>query len=234
MEQPVYTLKNGIPVPVSQATPEVRVTFMRKVYATFLGGVLVYALGAWLGVVNEGFRQVAFALIQLHWIAYLGLIIGAVFLVSKLSTIPRVNLAAFAGFAFLFGILCSPLIIFAAMQTGSFLVVKQAGVMTLLLFGGLSVFAFTTRRDFTVFGSILATFLIALFAVTVGGVIFGFGGSAWLSFAWVLLISAYVVYDTQMIQRRYGEEMYVAAAIALFIDFIILFQRILMILSRRR
>ena len=42
-----------------------------------------------------------------------------------------------------------------------------------------------------------------------------------------------VLYDTQNIMKRYPSNMAAAAAATLMIDFIIMFQRILMLLSRR-
>lgn len=218
----------------SQASVGERVEFIRKVYLTFFGGILVYALGGYLGVTNVELRTFVFKIIQLHWLLYLGLIIAIVFAVQALSTVPRVNYIAFAAFAFFFGLLCTPLLIYAIRATGSTDVISQAAILTVSVFGVLTLYAFTTKKDFTVYRSILVFGLIIVVVLSVVGIFMGFAGSAWMSIIWILLMAGYVIYDTQMIIKKYPTNMHVSAAISLFVDFIIMFQRILMLLSRRR
>ena len=218
----------------SQASVDERVGFIRKVYLTFFFGVIIYALGGYLGVTNDELRAFTFKIIQLHWLLYLGLIIGLVFAVQALSTIPKINYLAFAGFTFLFGLLCTPLLLYAMQATGGTEVIEQAAILTVSVFGALTFYAFTTKRDFTIYRSILTTALILVVVLSVVGIFMGFAGNAWMSIIWIILMAGYVIYDTQMIMKKYPTNMHVAAAISLFIDFIIMFQRILMLLSRRR
>ena len=97
-------------------------------------------------------------------------------------------------------------------------------------------YALTTKRDFLWLRGALWMGFFGLMAIAVMSM-FGMGGglvSGWgFSAAFVVLMGGFVLYDTQNIMKRYPENMAAAAAATLLIDFIIMFQRILMLLSRR-
>ena len=74
----------------------------------------------------------------------------------------------------------------------------------------------------------------ALMALGLGGWIFGFQLGVWYSIAGALLFSGFILYDTSRILHHYPTTAHVAAAVVLFTDVVILFQKILMILLRSR
>ena len=77
--------------------------------------------------------------------------------------------------------------------------VLRAATVTAVATGGLSLYALTTRRDFTMAGGLLVSGIIALFSLSV--LQFFFGGSPLASLRLALgtvIFCAYLVYNTQM------------------------------------
>ena len=71
------------------------------------------------------------------------------FVIPRTKHIPGVNLAVLFGFTFISGLTIAPLLasIFAMPSGAS--IVGQAFLMTSIAFGGISMFAMTTKRDFS-------------------------------------------------------------------------------------
>ena len=118
------------------------------------------------------------------------------------------------------------------------LIVLEAASLTAAMTVGLSVYAITTKSDFTMFGPLLfvvgftfSMFMVLFFAVdsSLNLVFCAFG---------VVLFSFYLVYDTQIIvggkHRRFqiSEERYILAAVTLYLDIINLFLYLLDLLNR--
>ncbi len=215
------------------AAAEERLAFIRRVYGVFFGSLLIAVFGVYEAFSSDAVMSFAMNLLTTNWLLYFGIVFGSVFLVQAVSQKPTINIVAFYAFALFFGIMTAPLIYIAAQRTGSFEVVWHSAMLTVLVFGGLTIYAFTSKRDFTLWGSMLFTGLMVAFGFSMLGVFFGFAGTGGLSLLWILLISGYVLYDTQMIMRRYSTDQVIPAAMSLFIDFLVLFQRILMLLMRR-
>ena len=110
-------------------------------------------------------------------------------------------------------------------------IVVSAFILTTVAFGGLSVFAMNTKRDFTAMGKML---FIALIVVVVAGLINIFFHSPILQLAIAgissILFSAFILYDTQNIIRG-AYETPIEGAIALYLDFLNLFVSLLQILG---
>ena len=116
------------------------------------------------------------------------------------------------------------------------IIVLEAASMTAAMTFAITVYAMTTKTDFTLFGPIL---YICGFVFATAGIFmacFGInGGILWASLG-VILFSFYLVYDTQMIMNgnskyQYSEDMYILAAVNLYLDIINMFLYILQILS---
>lgn len=178
----------------------------------------------------------------LGMIVFMAALFGLLHL-TRNSSVP-INYIGLGLFSVLEGFVTAPLIFYALSVTGgenlSLLdagnVVTQAFILTGMVFGGLTTYALTTKRDFSFLGGALWMGFFLLFGLGILSM-FGIGESmqmGWgISVAWVLLMGGFVLYDTQNIMKRYPSNMAAAAAATLMIDFIIMFQRILMLLSRR-
>ncbi|MFK5955930.1 MAG: Bax inhibitor-1 family protein [Planctomycetota bacterium] len=238
---------------VAQADPLSRITFLRKVYALFGGAMAVWMGTSYLVATNEGLLNVAFGIMSFGIMGFI-VLMAAMFFLLRL-TASRGNAMSMFGlgaFGVLEGFLTAPLIYIASASqvasdaltseqihtlalndTGS--IVTQAFALTCAVFGGLSFYALTTKRDFSWMRGALWMGFFGLLAIGLLGMM-GIGGgvSNWgYSMGFVILMGGFVLYDTQNILRRYPENMAASAAATLLIDFVIMFQHILMLLMRR-
>ncbi|KAH3678428.1 hypothetical protein WICMUC_001445 [Wickerhamomyces mucosus] len=115
-------------------------------------------------------------------------------------------------------------------------IVLEAMIITLVIFVGLSLFAFQTKYDFTSWIGVLNGVLFALIGI---GFIWMFIQPSTISelvYAGIgaTVFSAYIIIDTQLILRKYNVEEEVPAAIGLYLDIINLFLEILRILAATR
>lgn len=112
-------------------------------------------------------------------------------------------------------------------------VVLEAFVLTLAVSGGLVMYTFQSKRDFSSWG---AGLYVALLILVLGGFMrFFFPYSdtlEWcLSVSGALIFSLFIVFDTSMIMHKVSPEEYIMACINLYLDIINLFLHILRILS---
>ncbi|MCZ6647444.1 MAG: Bax inhibitor-1 family protein, partial [SAR324 cluster bacterium] len=114
--------------------------------------------------------------------------------------------------------------------------VQEALVLTLLIFGSLTLYVMLSKKDFSYLGS----FLIMGLVLIIGGSLlnaFVFQselGRFVISAGGVLLFSGYILYDTSNILRHYDVEDYTSATLALYLDILNLFLFILMLLGGNR
>lgn len=119
-------------------------------------------------------------------------------------------------------------------------IILSATVITAAMTGGLVLYALTTKSDFTVWGSSVFLFGMAVFAAGILGM---FYKAAWLhillSLAGVLVGGVYLIYDLQLIagnkQNRFSLDDYILAAMSVYFDIIRIFFEIvkLLVLTQR-
>jgi FtsH-binding integral membrane protein len=115
-------------------------------------------------------------------------------------------------------------------------IVPTAGILTTLMFLGLTAVAFTTGKDFTFLGGALKIGGFVALGAIICGAIFQFQLGLFFSVAMVGFAMAAILYDTSKIMHHYTKDQYVAASLELFASVALLFWyviRILMSLSRR-
>ncbi|RXJ97902.1 hypothetical protein CRU98_11405 [Arcobacter sp. CECT 8986] len=201
-------------------------SFLKATYQLFAGSLLAATAGAYIGL-----DIVAYLAGPLMWVLFaveLGLIF---FVIPRVKHTPGVNLAVLFAFTFITGLTIAPLLtaIFA-MPSGA-AIVGQAFLMTAVAFGGISMFAMTTKRDFSSLGKFL---FIALIIMIVAGISNIFIQSSMfqliIASAGALLFSVFILFDTQQIIRG-GYDSPVEAALSLYLDFFNLFVSLLQILG---
>src|SRR5437763_830687 len=103
-------------------------------------------------------------------------------------------------------------------------------------FGGLTVYVFASKKDFSFMRGMVTTGLIVVVLASLLN--FFIVGSGALGFAVavaaLLLFSGFVLYDTSNIIRRYPTNEYVAGALALYLDAFNIFLALLRILNAGR
>lgn len=230
----------GSLTPAALAAADERATFLRRTYSLLLAAVLTFAATLWAAGNVEPVRALADSLARTifgsrwGWILYLGLFIGGSWLVHAFAERKPINLVLFFGFAFLMGLLTAPLIYMVlAKGAAGVTAINQAAVLTALIFTGLTAYVFYSGKNFSFLGGALSIGSFALIGIAIAGMLFGFSVGIWWSVLAVVLFVGYILYDTDAILKRYPTTAYVSAACVLFVDVILLFQHLLMILSRR-
>jgi modulator of FtsH protease len=198
-------------------------TFIKQTYQLFAGSLLVGAVGAYVGMGIPAIAEYYWGLVILEFVL--------IFTIGFARNKPGLNMAMLFAFALISGLVMSVLV-GRFISTGASEVVANAFILTTVAFGGLSVFAMNTTKDFTTMGKFL---LITLIVVIVGSLLNIF----WLHNPWMqvgiasvsaILFSAFILYDTQnIINGNYATP--VDGALALYLDFINLFTALLQILG---
>ncbi len=198
--------------------------FIKQTYQLFAASLLAASAGAYVGIgMAEAISSWFFGLVILEF----GLLFGLYIAKKKAG----LNLALLFGFTFVSGLTLAPLLTNILGMTGGASIVANAFMLTTVAFGGLSIFAMNTKRDFSVMGKML---FITLIVVVVAGLMNLFFQSSLMQLVIAsisaILFSAFILYDTQnIIKGRY--ETPIEGAIALYLDFLNLFVALLQILG---
>lgn len=201
-------------------------SFLKATYQLFAGSLLAATAGAYigLGIVNLLMGPVKWVLFAVE----LALIF---FVIPRVKHTPGVNLAVLFAFTFISGLTIAPLLYSIFAMPNGAAIVGQAFLMTAIAFGGISMFAMTTKKDYSFMGKFL---FIALIIMIVAGISNIFIQSSMfqlvIASAGALLFSAFILYDTQnIIKGNYDSP--VEAALSLYLDFFNLFISLLQILG---
>ena len=198
--------------------------FIKQTYQLFAASLLAASAGAYVGI------GMAKAITSWYW----GLVILEFVFLFGLYAFKRkagINMILLFGFTFVSGLTIVPLLSHTLGMPGGASIVANAFILTTVAFGGLSVFAMNTKRDFSAMGKML---FITLIVIVVAGIINIFFQSPILQLAIAsissILFSAFILYDTQNIIRG-AYETPIEGAIALYLDFLNLFVSLLQILG---
>jgi len=208
---------------VSEATIDIRMAFVRKVYAILTVQLLATALLSSVSFFSNSYKQWIQTNQWMMWISLFGAIGFLLLTFWKRKSYPA-NLVFLSGFTALEAYSVSVITSFYDSR-----IVLEALIFTLGIFVALTLFACQTKYDFThwmpyLFGAlwvlILFGFMAAFFPAN-SGVELGYGVIA------SLIFSAYILVDTQLVMRHYHVEEEIAAAVSLYLDVINLFLSIL-------
>ena len=227
--------------PSAQQRAEVVNAFMRGVYGWMTAGLGVTAALAFLVATTP-------ALAQLIWgnqILFFGLIIGELGLVFALAgAVQRMSAGTATGLFILYSALngLTLSVIFAAYAPGA---IFKAFITTAGMFGAMSIYGLTTKRDLTGWGSFLFMGLIGILIAMVVNI---FLKSPLMHFVisgvGVVVFTGLTAYDTQKLKAM-GETApmgdatalrrgTILGALTLYLDFILLFQMLLSLFGGSR
>ncbi len=120
------------------------------------------------------------------------------------------------------------------LKYGDATLIPTAGILTALVFGGLTLGVFITGKDFSFLGGFLWIAGFLALGLILCAMIFGFALGMWFSALMIGLACCYILYDTSNVMHRYHTDQYVAAALALFASVALLFFYILRLLIQSR
>ncbi len=218
-----------------------RVAFIRRTYLH-----LALAVAALVGVEGLLLQSTAGLDVlqaiygnKLSLLIVLGLFIGGGFLARYMARADSGVAIKYLGLALyvaIWAVMLLPILVIAthSPQFGGMAIVNEAAVMTLVVFGGLTLTVMLTKADFSGIGPYLFAASWAIFAVILAGILFGFGLGLWISFACIALAAGYILYDTSNILHHYRTDEHVAASLELFADVALLFYHILRVLMLSR
>ncbi len=222
------------------STPQERSnTLLKNVYLWMTAGLVLTAVVAYLIGTNQSLmtRLVSSGAIIFLVIAQLVIVL---FLSSRIRSMSSTSaIVWFALYSICTGAMLST--VFVA-YTGT--VIHRAFFTTALMFGGMSIFAMTTKRDLSGWGSILMMAVWGLIISSLLNLIFRSEGIYYLmSYVGAAVFCGLTAWDTQKIMRlnvEYGygidEETFIKlsiiCALELYLDFINIFLYLLRIFGR--
>jgi FtsH-binding integral membrane protein len=124
-----------------------------------------------------------------------------------------------------------PLLMIAnGMENG---VIAKAGLVTVAMVLGLTLIAFTTRKDFSFLGGMLKIGGMVALGVIVASFFLPITLGTWFSAAMILFASGSILYSTSNIMYHYRTTQHVAASLSLFAGVALLFWYVLRLFMSR-
>jgi modulator of FtsH protease len=203
------------------------VTFVKDTYKLFAASMLAGSVGAYMGVMMAATVQ------AYKWpLFFLEIGLLLILLFTKVKHKPGINMILLFAFTLMTGITLGPLLSMTLGMQGGGTIVGNAFLMTTVIFGGMSLFAINTTKDFSGYGKPLFIALIVIIAGSLLNMFFFQSPMMHIIIqgAVVLLFSFLVIYDTQNIIRG-AYETPIDGAIALYLDFLNIFTALLQLLG---
>jgi FtsH-binding integral membrane protein len=221
------------------ANADARATFIKRTYIHLLGAILACIaidaliltmfeaqLAPLVGMVTSGW----------NWLIVLGAFMAVSYIAESWahSNVSRRTQYIGLGVYVLAQALILVPLLYLAQHFGPKDVIQSAGLVTAVVFGGLTAVVLVTKADFSflkwgiVAGSVIAMGLIGI-AIITGGISLGM----WFSVAMVVLACGIILYSTSNVLHKYNTEQYVAASLSLFASIALLFWYILQIFMMR-
>lgn len=232
-----YAMEHPIAIRASESA---RAAFIRRTYAHLAGAILAFvALEVLLFnlIPQQQILSAMGALAQSPWtlLLFFGAFIGVGWLArvwAYSDVAPGIQYLGLAIYVVFEAIIFVPILYVAQHFTHDPTIIPTAGIMTLGLFGGLTVTVFTTRKDFSFLGPILCTAGFLILGLIVAAILMpnSISLGLWFSFLMVAIASAYILYDTSNVLHHFRTDQHVAASLELFASVALLFYYILRIL----
>jgi modulator of FtsH protease len=213
--------------PVASPDGTARLSYLRKVYG-LLGGSALFAFVTG-GLITSGafgvesitlpsgtaieVPSIVYSMLEnpvLMWGAF-GALFASTFIASWVSKVRVVNVMALFGVAALMGLDLAPMVWIASIKgelgmTASSAPVRDAAVMSLSIFGGITGYVFVTKKDFSYLRGFLSMASLALFAACLLTFVFrsemfslaiaGVGGL--ITMGMLLYVTSYIFRNSEM------------------------------------
>jgi len=181
-----------------------------------------------------------------YWMGYfitspwlMGVLFGVEILIILTSRMwsqkSPLNKLMFAAFAFITGMTIAPLVAVVIASYGGVMILMKALLATVFTFGAAAIFGWTTHMNLSGMRGFLIIGIIGLIITGILGIFFPWGSTMEIVYSafGVLLFTGFTMYDIQRI-KRYPENMYIEAALALYLDIFNLFLFILRLMMATR
>jgi uncharacterized protein len=230
----------NLPQPfAADALPAERAGFIRRTY-THLGGAILAFVLLELALFQTSIPQLVLqglAGSRYSWLLVMGGFMVVSWLATRWAESGQSETMQYAGlglYVFAQGLIFIPLLAIAQLMAPDGSLLTSAALLTLMLFTGLTVAVFATRKDFSFMGSILTVGGFVAMGVVVCSFIFGFQLGVLFSAVMVLFAAGAILYDTSNVLHHYRTNQHVAASLALFASVALLFWYVLRLFMNMR
>lgn len=211
-----------------------RVGFIRRTYSHLAGAIVAFVVLEYVLLHMEATRKLAYTLLTTGRGAWIGVLLA--FMVvgwvadywARSATSSAMQYAGLGLYVIAEAIIFLPLMLLATAFSDPS-VLPTAGILTLIVFAGLTLTVFVSGKDFSFMRGALMVGAFAALGIIVAGAIFGFKLGLLFSGAMVILAGGYVLYYTSNVLYHYRTDQHVSAALALFAAIALLFWYILRI-----
>jgi FtsH-binding integral membrane protein len=220
----------------SDAPASARAAFVRRTYGHLAGAVLGFVGLETLLLRIPGIENVVRPMLSGSWMLVLLAFMAAGWIARVWANSNTSQVMQYLGlslYVVAWAIMFLPLLYIAVHFTSSD-VIPTAGILTLSIFGGLTIAVFVTRGDYSYLGPVISIASCIAFGVIVASTLFGFSLGLIFCFALVGLACAAIIYNTSNVLHHYRTDQHVGAALELFASVALLFWYILQIVMSRR
>jgi len=225
---------------VQQASTSLQ-TYMAQVYGWMTCGLLLTAFVSWFAARTPAVMELVFA----NRITFFGLIIAQLALVFVLSGMVQRMSGAVATALFMLYSALTGLTMASIFLVYTYSCIASTFFVTAGMFGAMSFYGYTTKRDLSRFGSLLFMALIGILLASLVNFWLKSPALMWaITYIGVVVFVGLTAYDTQRL-KAIGENINVndkenlrrasiMGALTLYLDFINLFLMLLRIFGNRR
>ena len=229
MKEQVFSLSGS----VAKSPASERAAFIRRTYAHLAVAILGF-IGVEYYLLHSPFAaKLASSMTSgMSWLVVLAVFMGVSYVANRLAMSDSSQQMQYLGlglFVIAEAIIFLPLLYIATYYAGPGLI-PTAGLMTLLLVGGITATVFITKKDFSFMGSFLSIGGFIALGFIVCSMVFGFSLGLIFSSVMVLFAAGSVLYTTSNILHQYRTDQHVAASLSLFASVALLFFYILQVL----
>ena len=205
-------------VPAAFAEETARQAFIRRTYTHLAGAILAFvAIEAIIFQVFEPLVVAQWAMQPGVWISMCLGFFAVSWIADSMARKPAAVGTQYLGLGLYVvaeSLLFAPLLSLASLVGPE--IIPTAGLMTGIIFGGLTMMVLVSKADFSWLRGVLAACMMGAFGLIICSWIFGFSLGVLFAVAMVVLASGLILYQTSAIMREYHTDMHVAAALGLF------------------
>jgi FtsH-binding integral membrane protein len=225
------------PNAVAQSSVEERSAFIMRTYLHLAGAIFAF-VGLEAVLFASGLVSPILSLLgssRFAWLLVMAGFVGVSYLAdnwARSATSIGMQYAGLGLYVLAQSIIFVPLLAMAAVYAPD--VIPKAGLITLVLFAGLTGVVFITRKDFSFLRGALMLGGFAGIGLIVASIVFGFDLGLFFSWAMLVLAAGYILYDTSNVMLHYRTDQHVSAALALFASVALMLWYVLRILLNSR
>lgn len=230
------------PYSVATQSVDARAQFIKKTYTHLAGAIAAFALIEYLLFQIPGIENTVGLMMggRFSWMIVLAAFMGVSFLANKWAMSNTSKTTQYIGlgvYVVAQAIITLPMLLIAASLTPQTIaagaktgIIFNAGMITIAMVVGLTVIAFTSKKDFSFLDGFLKIGGLVAIGAIVLSMVFGFSLGIFFSALMVIFASASILRETGKIMYQYNTNQYVAASLGLFASVALLFWYVLRIL----